>query len=302
MSQKNYYSKKTFLPVYEEWLSQNKPRLCIRIGPMNYSKWILVEDWAKWYDEHKEELKLCANEVFLPGCRLKVGFDLEQEGDKPFPEEIWSQMNTLIASVQKHVLDHLYAAKQLDPPQTEDLVLRQNVFRSTSSRSLGTSGRYKNSMHLTYQKIIATGPNSISYIQRYLVMVKDVLERELKSKEKLGHLQEWYYWKKGEAVKSLIDVDYIGGFKSLRILGSPKLKDVEKEGKRERVEEAPPLLKCSFAGVVSPSEITAEDFLRSLLTGPVIEDAGPIIDLTQIMDPPCPPRQRIGRETERGVS
>ena len=27
-------------------------------------------------------------------------------------------------------------------------------------------------------------------------MVKDVVERELKTNEKLGHLQEWYYWKK----------------------------------------------------------------------------------------------------------
>ena len=114
--------------------------LCIRIGPMNRSRWILLEDWSKWFDEHKEKLGHCANEVFLPGCRLKVGFDLEQEGDKPFPEKIWRDMNSLINGAQIHVLRRLYAAKQLAQPQTHDLNVGQNVFRSTASRRLDGPG------------------------------------------------------------------------------------------------------------------------------------------------------------------
>ena len=200
-------------------------------------------------------------------------------------------------------------------PHHSDFHVGQNVFRSTASRRLdGRDGQYKNSMHITFQKIIATGPDSISYIQRYLVMVKDALERELKTNEKLGHLQEWYYWRKpgSEAVKSLIDVDYIGGFKSLRILGSPKLKyvetNVEDEGKKKRVVmdhwkpnvEAPPLRKCDPGGiVVEGASVTKEDFLYSLLTGPVSEGA---IDLTQLIDPPRPFRcVQQGEEVKKEV-
>ena len=116
MSQKNY-SKKTFLPVYEEWIAQEQTCSLHSYWTMNRSRWILLDDWAKWFDEHKEKLGLCANEVFLPGCRLKVGFDLEQEGDNPFPEKIWRDMNLLINGIQINVLNHLYAAKQLAPPQ-----------------------------------------------------------------------------------------------------------------------------------------------------------------------------------------
>ena len=114
-------------------------------------------------------------------------------------------------------------------------------------------------------------------------------------------------------MKSLIDVDYIGGFKSLRILGSPKLKYVETtvegdDGKKKRVVmknwepnvEAPPLRKCNTGGiVVEGASVTKEDFLFSLLTGPVSEGA---IDLTQVMDPPRPIRcvQRCVQRDKEG--